>query len=93
MFQKDMDRMINFKDWDDEILRSIKSPTLIITGDHDIALPGHALDMARLISNSRLMILPATHGAYLGVAENPVTGSMMPELTASIIKEFLKSEK
>ncbi|HLF36242.1 MAG TPA: alpha/beta hydrolase [Cyclobacteriaceae bacterium] len=93
MFQKDRDRMINFKDWDDEILRSIRAPTLIITGDQDIALPVHALDMARLIVNSRLMILPATHGSYLGVAEVPITGSKLPELTASIIKDFLKTEK
>ena len=30
MFNKDKERMLNFKDWKDEDIHSIKSPTLII---------------------------------------------------------------
>ena len=92
MFHKDVERMLNFKDWDDEVLRSIKFPTLIIYGDHDVMLPEHAVAMSKLIANSRLMIFPATHGSYMGAAENPNPESKMPEFTVEIIKEFINEK-
>ena len=92
MFHKDKERMLNFKDWDDEVLSSIKVPTLIICGDHDIILPEHEVAMSKLIANSRLMIFPATHGSYMGAAENPNPESKMPEFTVEIIKEFLNKK-
>ncbi len=89
MFNKDRERMLRFKDWDDELLRSIKAPTLIICGDHDVMIPEHAVAMSHLISNSRLMILPATHGSYIGVAEGPEDVGKLTEMTIGIIKDFL----
>jgi pimeloyl-ACP methyl ester carboxylesterase len=90
MFEKDRDRMATFKDWNDEVLRSIKAPTLLVSGDQDVALPAHTIAMSRLIPNCRLLILPAGHGQYIGVAESPApTGSML-EMTADVIKFFLK---
>ena len=35
MFNKDKERMITFKDWDDDALRSIKAPALFMIADHD----------------------------------------------------------
>ncbi len=93
MFNKDRNRMMNFKDWDDKILSSIKVPTLIINGDRDVILTSHALAMSKLISDSRLMILPAEHGAYLGAIdfkENPDSGIV--DLTSQVIKNFLKNK-
>src|SRR4029079_18449870 len=58
MFEKDRDRMINFKDWSDEELKTIKAPTLLIAGDHDVMTPEHVVKMSHVISNSELMILP-----------------------------------
>jgi pimeloyl-ACP methyl ester carboxylesterase len=92
MFNKDRERMLNFKDWDDKIISSIKAPTLIINGDRDVILTSHALEMSKLITGSRLMILPAEHGAYLGAVdfrENPDPGTI--DLTAQIIKNFLNN--
>lgn len=90
MFNKDRERMVSFKDWDDEILRSIKAPALIICGDHDVMIPEHAVAMSHLIMNSRLMILPATHGSYIGVAESPGDVGKLPEMTIEVIKDFLE---
>jgi pimeloyl-ACP methyl ester carboxylesterase len=92
MFNKDRERMLNFKDWKDEVISSIKAPSLIICGDQDIVLTTHAVAMSKLIQNSRLMILPATHGSYIGVSESPDQGNEMPEMTVEIIREFLKKD-
>ena len=90
MFNKDRDRMLRFSDWKDESIRSIAAPTLIINGDQDVILTSHALKMSGLIAHSRLMVLPATHGAYLGVAEGPDVDRNLIALTAEAIKSFLR---
>ena len=90
MFTKDKERMLNFKDWKDEDLSSIKAPALIINGDRDVASTGHSVVMSNLIKDSRLMILPSAHGEYIGVAESPEPESKMVELTVGIIADFLK---
>lgn len=92
MFTKDRDRMMRFTDWSDDALRSIKVPTLIINGDRDVVLASHAAAMSNLIRNSRLMILPATHGEYMGAAEAPDPGKPMIEITSEMIKDFLKKK-
>jgi pimeloyl-ACP methyl ester carboxylesterase len=90
MFHKDKERMLRFKDWEDEWLRSIQAPTLIVHGDQDVILPEHAVEMAKLIPHSRLLILPATHGSYMGVAESPQPEEAIFELTVQIMKDFLR---
>jgi pimeloyl-ACP methyl ester carboxylesterase len=92
MFNKDRERMINFKDWKDETISSIKAPTLIICGDRDVMVPEHSVAMSKLIANSRLMILPGTHGEYIGVAESSKRDSKMPELNVEIINDFLNKQ-
>ena len=92
MFNKDRERMVQFKDWKDEDLRSIKAPTLIINGDRDVVLPAHAVVMSGLIANSRLVILPATHGSYMGVSESSGVDTKMTKMTATIIEEFLNKQ-
>ncbi len=90
MFNKDRERMLQFKNWNDEDLGSIKAPTLIISGDQDVVQPTHAIEMWRLIPNSRLMILPSDHGSYLGAAESKGSEAKIFEITVEIIKDFLK---
>jgi len=89
MFNKDRERMVNFKDWKDETLSSIEAPTLLIIGDRDVVLASHACAMANLIPNCRLMILPAAHGSYIGVAENGNPDMTMVRFTVHIIEKFL----
>lgn len=66
MHDRDVKRMINFKDIPDEQIRSIKAPSLIIIGDKDVIKPEHALDLHRQIANSELAIIPGGHGEYIG---------------------------
>ena len=69
MFQKDKQRMIDFPDWSDDDLRSIKAPALIISSDRDVIIPEHSVRMARMIPGARLMILPGVHGSAIGAIE------------------------
>lgn len=58
MFNRDVERMQNFKGWGDEQISSINVPTLIINGTKDVAPVEHAVHIHRLIPNSELAILP-----------------------------------
>jgi len=89
MFNKDKNRMINFKDWPDDDLQSIKAPALIINADKDVITTEHALKMSRLISNAGLMILPGLHGECLGAIETTKTNSKIPGMTVVVVEEFL----
>lgn len=92
MFNKDKKRMLEFKDWNDADIRSIHVPTLIINGDKDVILPSHAVAMAGLMPYSRLMILPVTHGAYMGVTESDDPDGKIVEFTMEAIEDFLEKE-
>jgi len=89
MFEKDRDRMATFTDWSEDILRSIQAATLVVVADRDVMTPEHTVAMARLIPNSQLMILPGTHGSFIGEVCSIVEGSKMPELFVEMVREFL----
>lgn len=89
MFNKDKERMLHFKDWKDEDLASIKNPSLIIAGNKDVVTAEHTVKMSQIISNAQLMILPGTHGSFIGEVCAAEEGSKMPEITVTMIKEFL----
>jgi pimeloyl-ACP methyl ester carboxylesterase len=54
MHDKDMKRMLVFKDIPDAKIKSIKAPTLIIIGDHDIIRPEHAIENAQVNCQFRI---------------------------------------
>jgi pimeloyl-ACP methyl ester carboxylesterase len=89
MHDKDAARMQNFEDVPDDMIRSISAPTLVVLGDRDIVTPEHALELTRLISGARLLILPGGHGDYLGEMVMTQTNTHYPELTARLIEAFL----
>ncbi len=91
MHDKDAARMQSFKDVPDDLVRSVRAPTLIVLGDQDIVKPEHAVELTRLISGARLLILPGGHGDYLGEAVMTQKDTRYPELTARLIEEFLDS--
>jgi len=90
MFERDKTRMLEYKDWKDEDLMRIKSPSLIIVGDKDVVTTEHAVEMSRRIPNSELLILPGTHGSFIGEGLSAKDSSQIPELTVKVIEEFLK---
>ncbi|MCW3090401.1 MAG: alpha/beta hydrolase [Ferruginibacter sp.] len=89
MHDKDRMRMLQFEDWNDGDLFSIKAPALLIAADKDVVTPQHTMEMAQKIPNASLMILPGIHGACIGEICTATPGSKMPELTVGIIEEFL----
>ena len=66
MFHKCANRMINFKDFPDEQIKSINCQVLLVNGDTDVATSEHVVAMSKLIPNCRLAIIPGGHGEYLG---------------------------
>ena len=91
MHDKDAARMRSFEDVPDDLVRSVRAPTLIVLGDRDIVELEHAVELTRLIPSARLLVLPGGHGDYLGEAVATQTETRYPELTARLIEEFLDS--
>jgi pimeloyl-ACP methyl ester carboxylesterase len=89
LFEQDVRRMVNFKDWPDDDLASIAAPTLVVVGDHDIVLPEHALKMSRLLPRGRLMIVPGDHGDFLGDCMSERPDSQAPAAVVGLIEAFL----
>jgi pimeloyl-ACP methyl ester carboxylesterase len=91
MHDKDLDRMRNFVDTTDDEVRSVKAPTLVLLGDHDVLTLEHAAELTRLFPKARLLILPGGHGDYLGeVSSGPlVPGS--PDVTVGLVAQFLNA--
>ena len=90
MHDKDAARMRGFEDVPDELVRSVRAPTLIVLGDRDIVTPEHAVELTHLIPGARLLILPGGHGDYLGEAVATPGDTRVPALTAGLIEEFLE---
>ena len=91
MFEKDVARMLNFEDIPEDDLRSIKAPALIMASDHDVITLEHTAEMSRVIPGANLIILPGTHGSFIGAAEAGTSkGSKLPEITAALVEEFLR---
>jgi pimeloyl-ACP methyl ester carboxylesterase len=93
MHDKDAERMRNFRDVPDHLLRSLHAPTLIVLGDQDIVRLEHAVELTRVIPGARLLVVPGGHGDYLGEAVMTKTDTRYPELSARLIEEFLDSRE
>jgi pimeloyl-ACP methyl ester carboxylesterase len=91
MYERDVTRMQSFPDISEAQMRSIKAPALIIIGDKDVVTPEHALEMQRLLANSRLAIIPGIHGEYIGEITTPQDTALFTG-TVSMINKFLLSE-
>ncbi|MBV8328450.1 alpha/beta hydrolase [Chryseobacterium sp.] len=92
MFDKDSKRMQTFEDWDDEVLTSIDSPVLFISGDQDVMKPEHTLEMWRMTEGSRVMILPGVHGAYMMAGFDGSVDSKLIDFTAQEVAKFLNHQ-
>jgi pimeloyl-ACP methyl ester carboxylesterase len=89
MFNKDRERRRTFADWPESDLTRIQAPALIITGDKDVIKTEHIVEISKLIPQAQLVILPGVHGALLGEICTVKAGSQQPEITATLVKEFL----
>jgi pimeloyl-ACP methyl ester carboxylesterase len=71
MFERDVARMLSFKDIRDEDIHAIQAPALVINGYADVVRNEHALEISRTLPHAQLMILPAGHGDYIGEICSP----------------------
>ncbi len=89
MFDKDVQRMKEFKGWEDEQLQALKAPTLLMSGNKDIINPEKAVEIYRLIPDCELAILPGGHGDYLGSLETLRNDKWEQSYAAGLIEYFL----
>jgi len=80
--------MQSFPDISDEQMKSTNAPAFIIIGDRDVTTPEHAAEMRRLISNSRLAIIPGGHGDSIGELTTPQDTTLIAA-TVSMTNKFL----
>ncbi|WP_433383774.1 alpha/beta fold hydrolase [Actinoplanes sp. CA-142083] len=67
MFHLDRELMLTgFRDFPDSLLASIAAPTLVVAADQDVVRREHTVELAGLIPDARLLIVPGNHGDYLG---------------------------
>ena len=92
MYHKCAERMINFTDFSDDEITSIKSPVLLVNGDQDVATSEHIVAMSRLIAGSRLAIIPGGHGAYIGEITSLKQGYKEKGFIVTLIDNFLDEE-
>lgn len=58
MYSQCAQRMINFKEFTDDQIKSIKASVLLINGDKDVATSEHMVAMSKLIPDCQLAIIP-----------------------------------
>jgi len=90
MFDRDVARMIGFKDISDELIQAIQSPALVANGYAEVITAEHALALSRKLPHAELAIFPGGHGDYIGEICAPNKDSKLPELFIAIVEEFLK---
>lgn len=89
MHDKDAARMVGFTDVPDAAVRGVQAPTLIISGDRDVAKPEHAIELSRLFPDARLVVLPSGHGDYLAEASSAPADTAYAEITSRLVNRFL----
>jgi len=93
MFNRDVERMLSFKDIADEKIKNIQAHALIINGDRDVVRTEHAFELSRTLPHAQLAILPGGHGEYIGEIAAINKESKIPLLVTNMIIEFLKEAK
>jgi pimeloyl-ACP methyl ester carboxylesterase len=89
MFDRDVARMIAFKDIPDADIKSIQAPSLVINGDAEVVRAEHAMALAHTLPHGQLAILPGGHGEYIGEICSPDKESRIPALVVGILEGFL----
>lgn len=89
MFDRDVARMVAFKDISDAKIKTIQASALVVNGDADVVRPEHAFELSRTLPHARLAILPSGHGDYIGEICSASKDSKVPLLVAAMIDEFL----
>jgi pimeloyl-ACP methyl ester carboxylesterase len=89
MHDKDAARMAGFTNVPESAVRTVRAPTLIITGDRDVVRLEHAFELSRVFPDARLLVLPSGHGDYLAEAWSAPADTDYAEITARLLNRFL----
>jgi hypothetical protein len=89
MFNRDVERMLGFKDISDTDIQAIQSRALVINGDAEVIRVEHALALSKTLPHARLAILPVGHGDYIGEICAIDPDSPFPALTLEMVEAFL----
>jgi len=89
MFNQCVGRMLHFTDIPDSVISSIQAPVLILSGDKDVPLPEHAVEMYHRLPHASLAIFPGGHGDYMGELAT-LEGAHNPPVALPVIEDFLK---
>lgn len=89
MFWQCAHRMQQFKDIPDETVSAIQAPALIISGDKDVPLPEHAVEMYRHLPHAVLAIFPGEHGTFMGEFAT-LKAAHDPPVALPVIEDFLR---
>ena len=92
MFDRDVQRMSNFKDIKEEDIRTITAPALIVGSDQDVIYPEHAVALYRMLPHAQLLVLPGIHGEWFNALEAHKDQNPLPGLTLPMITAFLDAE-
>ncbi len=91
MHDKDVKRMLEFKDIPEDKINSIEVPTLLVIGDKDVISIEHTLELHKLITNSKLAIIPGGHGEYIGEITTITSSFKESELIVPLLEKFLNN--
>jgi pimeloyl-ACP methyl ester carboxylesterase len=83
-FYKARNRMRDFNDAPDDVIRAINAPTLVIGSDRDVMRPEGAVELFRLLPYAELLILPGTD--HMRIPKRT-------EWLVPMINEFLEGSK
>ena len=89
LYERDSKRMLAFKDIPDASIRGIQSPTLVVDADQDVVRVEHALALSKLLPHARLLVLPGTHGSYMGEIMSPKVSDRTVAIFADLVTAFL----
>ncbi len=92
MYSQCAQRMINFKEFTDDQIESIKTPVLLINGDRDVATLEHMVAMSKLIPDCHLAIIPGGHGEYMGEITTLKAEYKEQEFIVPLIEKFLDED-
>ncbi|HLZ87028.1 MAG TPA: alpha/beta fold hydrolase, partial [Puia sp.] len=90
MFDRDVTRMMAFRDIRDADIKAIKAPALVLNGDAEVVRAEHAMALSRVLPHAKLAILPGGHGDYIGEICSPYKNNPLPALVTAMIGAFLR---
>jgi pimeloyl-ACP methyl ester carboxylesterase len=91
MFDKDRARRLAFEDFNEAEIKAVQVPALLMYGDKDVVRLEEALKLSQLLPAGQLVVLPGYHGTLLGDVCTVTPGSKQPEITATLVNEFLEA--